>query len=550
MGYISSINFEKSIAINTEHNDRTLAPSYLIDTEKGAECNRTAESARALKNQIIAKAKENYTQNTGQKFQAKSYEWSAVCNIKPETTMQDLEKLAEHFKKKYGFQCYQIAIHRDEGHKNENGEIVPNLHAHLEFITLDRETGKQNFKMRDFTKQVMREIQSETAEILQMQRGQDKRLSGAKRIKPREYARQKEADKKTIKEATQDLKKQIKKKEQELEAERLTSKEALQELEAIRKEMKGQGFTKEQFAHINELKKGIKEKTAEPMTRQDIEQLKEQVKNQSGIFSKKNNVIDALTKKLTEAENDKAVLNQIVIFTEQNEAKIIETIRQELENENKAVLERLKYEQETHLKTENEKFKSNLRYELVQETNKLAVSRTSYERKTNDLATAEAKAKEAEISYTRKRQELTQSSLIQELTNSYEARLKAEQEKQAKLEEQNENLKLDNERLRMLNEFAMEMKEKAEQELKEIKKQLQNITEAIERAVKGSWQIVYDRSAYGFKSAHIKLKEFFSKEPQEQERIINSNIQAHKDIEREKQEKNIEREKKSRGFKM
>ncbi|HDX6242858.1 TPA: hypothetical protein RPW09_001955, partial [Campylobacter fetus subsp. venerealis] len=549
MGYISSINFEKSIAINTEHNDRTLAPSYLIDTEKGAECNRTAESARALKNQIIAKAKENYTQNTGQKFQAKSYEWSAVCNIKPETTMQDLEKLAEHFKKKYGFQCYQIAIHRDEGHKNENGEIVPNLHAHLEFITLDRETGKQNFKMRDFTKQVMREIQSETAEILQMQRGQDKRLSGAKRIKPREYARQKEAEKKTIKEATQDLKKQIKKKEQELEAERLTSKEALQELEAIRKEMKRQGFTKEQFAHINELKKGIKEKTAEPMTRQDIEQLKEQVKNQSGIFSKKNNVIDALTKKLTEAENDKAVLNQIVIFTEQNEAKIIETIRQELENENKAVLERLKYEQETQLKTENEKFKSNLRYELVQETNKLAVSRTSYESKTNDLATAEAKAKEAEISYTRKRQELTQSSIIQELTNSYEARLKAEQEKQAKLEEQNENLKLDNERLRMLNEFAMEMKEKAEQELKEIKKRLQNITEAVERAVKGSWQIVYDRSAYGFKSAHIKLKEFFNKEPQEQERIINSNIQAHKDIEQEKQEKNIEREKKSRSFK-
>ena len=114
--------------------------------------------------------------------------------------MQDLEKLAEHFKTKYGFQCYQIAMHRDEGCENENGEIVPNLHAHLEFITLDRENGKQNFKWRDFTKEVMREIQTETAEILQMQRGQDKRLSGAKRIKPREYARQKEA--------AQDLKKQ------------------------------------------------------------------------------------------------------------------------------------------------------------------------------------------------------------------------------------------------------------------------------------------------------------------------------------------------------
>lgn len=548
MGYISSINFEKSIAINTEHNDRTLAPSYLIDTEKGAECNRTAESARALKNQIIAKAKENYTQNTGQKFQAKSYEWSAVCNIKPETTMQDLEKLAEHFEKKYGFQCYQIAIHRDEGHENENGEIVPNLHAHLEFITLDRETGKQNFKMRDFTKQVMREIQSETAEILQMQRGQDKRLSGAKRIKPREYARQKEAEKKTIKEATQDLKKQIEKKEQELEAERLTSKEALQELEAIRKEMKGQGFTKEQFAHINELKKGIKEKTQEPMTRQDIEQLKEQVKNQSGIFSKKSNVIDALTEKLTEAENDKAVLNQIVSFTEQNEAKIIETIRQELENENKAVLERLKSEQETQLKTENEKFKSNLRYELVQETNKLALSRTSYERKTNDLAAAEAKAKEAEANYTLKRQELTQSSIIQELTQAHEADLQKEKEEKEKLKQKLQELKAKNERLEIIKTEAIKLKEKAEQELKEAKEKLKAMTETIERAVKMSFQCVYDRISK-FNSKHIVFKDFIKLDNAEQERVMNSNIKAKADIERENKEKEQEKNRdRNRGF--
>lgn len=548
MGYISSINFEKSIAINTEHNDRTLAPSYLIDTEKGVECNRTAESARALKNQIIAKAKENYTQNTGQKFQAKSYEWSAVCNIKPETTMQDLEKLAEHFEKKYGFQCYQIAIHRDEGHENEQGEIVPNLHAHLEFITLDRETGKQNFKMRDFTKQVMREIQSETAEILQMQRGQDKRLSGAKRIKPREYARQKEAEKKTIKEATQDLKKQIEKKEQELEAERLTSKEALQELEAIRKEMKGQGFTKEQFAHINELKKGIKEKTQEPMTRQDIEQLKQDIKNHSGIFSKKDNVITALTEKLTEAENDKAVLNQIVSFTEQNEAKIIETIRQELENENKAVLERLKHEQETQLKTENEKFKSNLRYELVQETNKLAVSRTNYEHKTNDLAAAEAKAKEAEANYTLKRQELTQSSIIQELTQAHKVDLKKEKEEKEKLKQKLQELKADNERLQIIKTEAIKLKEKAEQELKEVKEKLKAMTETIERAIKMSFTCVYDRIAK-LKSKNILFKEFVKLDSKEQERVMNSNIEAKKDIERENKEKEQEKDRdRNRGF--
>ncbi|WP_249318144.1 mobilization protein, partial [Campylobacter sp. RM9328] len=99
-----------------------------------------------IKNQIIEEAKEAYTKNTKQKFQAKSYEWSAVCNIKPETTMVDLERLAEHFEQKYGFQCYQIAIHRDEGHLDDDGNKVINHHAHLEFVTLDKETGKNMYR--------------------------------------------------------------------------------------------------------------------------------------------------------------------------------------------------------------------------------------------------------------------------------------------------------------------------------------------------------------------------------------------------------------------
>ncbi|RVZ19526.1 mobilization protein, partial [Helicobacter pylori] len=48
--------------------------------------------------------------------------------------MSDLEKLAEHFEIKYGFQCYQIAIHRDEGYMDENNQPHINHHAHMEFI--------------------------------------------------------------------------------------------------------------------------------------------------------------------------------------------------------------------------------------------------------------------------------------------------------------------------------------------------------------------------------------------------------------------------------
>lgn len=551
MGQISSINFKKSIPINTEHNDRTLAPNYLIDKEKGVECNRNAEKARELKNQIINEAKETYQNKVKQKFQAKSFEWSAVVNIKPDTTMQDLENLAKHFNDKYGFQCYQIAIHRDEGHKNTQGEIEINQHAHMEFITLDRETGKQNFKMRDFSKQKMREMQTEVAEILQMERGKDKRLTGAKRIEPRKYAQLKEQEKAAIKETKIKVAKQIKELKTELEAVKLSKKEIKEQFEAFRKENIGQGLAKEFFQKLSEDKKKL---LAEPTCTQEqldayfIELRESNTTKEKRLFGEKE-VID-YEKIIQEQQQTISDLNAKNDNLKQIANKSIEFIDQKVKIDLNAKFDLLKQQNEIYLNEQLKKRKNELEYELIQEKNQVTISRINLEHQIDRTVEAEKKAKQKEQDYINRRQELTQSSLTQELTNSYEARLKAEQEKQAKLEEQNKNLKLDNERLRMLNEFAMEMKEKAEQELKEIKKRLQNITEAVERAVKGSWQIVYDRSAYGFKSAHIKLKEFFNKEPQEQERIINSNIQAHKDIEREKQEKNIEREKKSRSFKM
>jgi hypothetical protein len=547
MGQISSINFKKSIPINTEHNDRTLAPNYLIDKEKGAECNRNAEKARELKNQIINEAKETYQNQVKQKFQAKSFEWSAVVNIKPDTTMQNLENLAKHFNDKYGFQCYQIAIHRDEGHKNAQGEIEINQHAHLEFIMLDKKTGKTNFKMRDFSKQKMREIQTEVAEILQMERGKDKRLTGAKRIEPRKYAQLKEQEKQNFKE----LKQTIKEKDKELKAVILSKKEIKEQFEAFRKENIGQGLAKEFFKKLSKDKKKL---LAEPTCTQEqldayfIELRKSNTTKEKRLFGEKE-VIN-YEKIIQEQQQTISDLNAKNDNLKQITNKTIEFIDQKVKIDLNAKFDLLKQQNEIQLNEELKKRKNELEYELIQEKNQVTINRINLEHQIDRTVEAEKQAKQKEQDYIHRRQELTQSSLTQELTNSYEARLKAEQENQAKLEEQNENLKLDNERLRMLNEFAMEMKEKAEQELKEIKKRLQNITEAVERAVKGSWQIVYDRSAYGFKSAHIKLKEFFNKEPQEQERIINSNIQAHKDIEQEKQEKNIEREKKSRSFKM
>lgn len=254
--YKSSINQQKkSLTIQERHNDRSISPNYLI-CKRNIEVNHNASNALKKRNEIISNAIANYQKNCNsknKKFQAKSYEWSAVCNIKPDTTMEQLEKIADYYEQNLGFQCYQIAIHRDEGHlvslKNENitlnagkdffldqktgiyykgavvekqskkgikslkyvktneilaqnidelkkeYEILINHHAHLEFISLDKSTGKNRSRDLFNDKQKMRELQSKVAEILEMERGADKRISGAERIKPRAYGAMKQREK-------------------------------------------------------------------------------------------------------------------------------------------------------------------------------------------------------------------------------------------------------------------------------------------------------------------------------------------------------------------
>ena len=328
MSEISSINFKKSKPNNLAHNERILPPSYAIGGE--ILVNRTMSEARALKESMINRAIETYTERTGQKFQSKSYEWSAVVNLKPSSTMQDLEKLAEHLQEKYGFQCYQIAIHRDEGHF-ENGEKIFNHHAHLEFITLDRDTGRNKFNRRDIKFQTLRDIQTETAEILQIQRGVDKRLSGAKRIEPRAYAKMKESEK-GEREQTKAKMKELESenfalkagnnmlKERERQAKEFLGVEFLREraikerFEQERKAwIKEQGHTKEDYTRLSNFKKGVLQrlKLGENFTDEQIFKELDNFNEKIAIVKeqeKKLKNLDTLLEKLKELEKENAEL--------------------------------------------------------------------------------------------------------------------------------------------------------------------------------------------------------------------------------------------------
>ncbi|EAJ0020384.1 mobilization protein [Campylobacter jejuni] len=298
--YISSGNFKKSTSFQVFHN-ANVRPDYAIGGELIFDLG--GYEALELKNKIVSEAKEAYEKNKSPKapkFKAKSYEWSLVVNIKPDTSMNDLQELSKHFQEKYGFQCYQIAIHRDEGHINEQGEKLINHHAHMEFITLDKGTGKNNFRHEKITPKVLREIQTEIAEILGMERGEDKRISGAKRIEPRAYASLKEKEKREKKKSIN--------LEQEQEKEQFLNKSEYKKIiEAFRKSQINQGLDKDFFKELSELKKNFQEIKEDNLSellndilREHLERI-EKLKKENGILKAENELL-----KQKEQKNDKS----------------------------------------------------------------------------------------------------------------------------------------------------------------------------------------------------------------------------------------------------
>lgn len=111
--------------------------------------------------------KAKYLKTTGQKMQAKATPIrEAVVVINHDTTMEDLKKLSEAYRQRFGIDTFQIAIHKDEGYPNA-GEWKPNLHAHMVFDWTNQQTGK-SLKLN---RQDMMAMQTVTAEVLQMDRG-------------------------------------------------------------------------------------------------------------------------------------------------------------------------------------------------------------------------------------------------------------------------------------------------------------------------------------------------------------------------------------------
>ena len=150
----------------------------------------------------------------------------AVVLITPETSMEDLQKLAQVYKDAFQINPLQIHMHRDEGHWDEvDGEIVwkPNLHAHIVFDWTDHKTGK-TLKLG---KAEMRRMQDVAAEVLGMERGQSKEVTKADHVPARAYGQM-------VEKAKDEVQKEAKAIIESAEEMQLKATETLQEAETRR----------------------------------------------------------------------------------------------------------------------------------------------------------------------------------------------------------------------------------------------------------------------------------------------------------------------------
>lgn len=224
----SSINFQKASAHWEKHNARQDEPSYLLPPEFRKKSNYFWRAE--LSPQEIFKA-EHSKCSKGKRPRFENSHWEAVLNLNADHNEKDVKRVVQHIAKTLNIIPVAIAIHRDEGHLNERGCPVYNYHAHINFITV--KDGRQNWRKEYIKPETLRQLQTDVAKLLGMERGEDKRETQVERLSAKQF------------------KAAAKAKEAQSKAQR---KELLAEIEKLRKAYKEQGYPKEFFRELSALK--------------------------------------------------------------------------------------------------------------------------------------------------------------------------------------------------------------------------------------------------------------------------------------------------------
>ena len=150
-----------------------------------------------------------------------------VLLIRPETTLADVREFGEECQRRWGITPLQIFLHKDEGHwldgkpDTEDKEsfqvgekwFKPNYHAHIVFDWMNHDTGKSR-KLND---EDMTAMQTLASDILMMERGLSKNVTGKEHLERNDFIIEKQkAELQRIDAAKRHKEQQVELAEQEL----------------------------------------------------------------------------------------------------------------------------------------------------------------------------------------------------------------------------------------------------------------------------------------------------------------------------------------------
>ena len=120
-----------------------------------------------------------------------------VLLIRADTTLADVREFGEECQRRWGITPLQIFLHKDEGHwlgekpdaeDKESFQVgekwfKPNYHAHIVFDWMNHDTGKSR-KLND---EDMAKMQTLASDILMMERGQSKNVTGKEHLERNDF---------------------------------------------------------------------------------------------------------------------------------------------------------------------------------------------------------------------------------------------------------------------------------------------------------------------------------------------------------------------------
>ena len=240
---ISSINIQPSSGNAIIHNERIFDVAYALKNDDVNEYHRIASISETRK-----AIYEDYKLHHGRKLNTKATPIrEAVVNLNENHTMEDLKKLSEMLDKDYQMKVLHIAIHRDEGHIDKTGEEKINYHAHIVFSNYDFD--KHITIKRD--KDVMRKLQTDVANCLGMERGEEN--SQKVRLDHRQYKRAMQE----VEEKTKELQREL----QEVKQENTELKYSFKEMQKTITSL--ENLTAEQKRELHSLNSKVKNEKAE-----------------------------------------------------------------------------------------------------------------------------------------------------------------------------------------------------------------------------------------------------------------------------------------------